>query len=264
MESIFQVKLDPQIDAYLYGNNSAQDWTDFINYLKIRFGPTIREKAQKLMSDIPRHDLTPTQYLLQLNEDTKDVTIDQVKREHLLKTIPPRIREILGKEVETMTAAEVAAAADSFFDRNGRPLEKQSSVVNHVAASSTSHSTASAPLPPSSSSTNASSASFTAAFSDDDETNVNFVRNNQRFNSNNGRSRSRGPRSNSRPPSNRPSNTLSTGSSQGSNQSAQPQGTCRWHRLFGDKSRKCCTDCPQFKTFQANQKAGNGQGGRRM
>ena len=264
MEGIFQVKLDPQIDAYLYGSNSAQDWADFINYLKVRFGPTIREKAQKLMTDIPRHDLTPTQYLLQLNEDTKDVTVDQIKREHLLKTIPPRIREMLGKEVETMTAAEVATAADTFFDRNGRPLERQSSTVNHVATSSRTFSTASAPLPPSSSSTNASSASFTAAFSDDDETNVNFVRNNQRFNSNNGRSRSRGPRSNSRPPSNRPSNTLSTGSSQGSNQSAQPQGTCRWHRLFGDKSRKCCTDCPQFKTFQANQKAGNGQGGRRM
>ena len=34
MESIFQVKLDPQIDAYLYGSNSAQDWEDFLDYLK--------------------------------------------------------------------------------------------------------------------------------------------------------------------------------------------------------------------------------------
>ena len=263
MESIFQVKLDPQIDAYLYGNNSAQDWTDFINYLKLRFGPTVREKAQKLMTDIPRHDLTPTQYLLQLNEETKDVTVDQIKREHLLKTIPSRIREILGKEVETMSAAEVAAAADSFFDRNGRPLEKHSSAVNHVATSSTTYLTASAPLPSSSSSTNASSASFTSAFSDDDETNINFVRNNQR-NNNNNRSRSRNARSNSRPPFNRPPNSSSTGSSQGQSQSNHPKGTCRWHRMFGDKSLKCCTDCPKFKTFQASKNSGNGQGGRRQ
>ena len=263
MESIFQVKLDPQIDAYLYGSNSAQDWSDFTGYLKTRFGPTIREKARKLMSDIPRHDLTPTQYLLQLNEDTKDVTIDQVKREHLLKTLPPRIREMLGKEVETMTAAEVASAADSFFDRNGRPLEKQAPVVNQVSAVSTSLSTASAPLPPPSSSINASSASYTAAFSDDDETNVNFVRNSQRGNQG-GRSRSRNNRSNSIPPFSRPSNSSSTGNSQGTNQPSYPQGTCRWHRRFGDKSLKCCTDCPRFKTFQANQKSGNGQGGRRQ
>ena len=263
MESIFQVKLDPQIDAYLYGSNSAQDWADFTNYLKVRFGPTIREKARKLMSEIPRHDLTPTQYLLQLNEETKDVTIDQLKREHLLKTIPPRIREILGKEVETMSAAEVATAADSFFDRNGRPLEKHSAPVNQITSMTTSSATASAPLPPPSSSNYASSASFTAAFSDDDETNVNFVRNNSRGN-NGGRSRSRNSRSNSRPPFSRPSNPSSTGSSQNPNQSSHPQGTCRWHRLFGDKSRKCVTDCPKFKTFQANMKAGNGQGGRRQ
>ena len=33
LESIFQVNLDPQIDAYLYGTNTAQDWEDFLNYL---------------------------------------------------------------------------------------------------------------------------------------------------------------------------------------------------------------------------------------
>lgn len=104
MESIFQVKLDPQIDAYLYGDNTLQDWEDFIGYLKLQYGPTIRQQAQKLMQEVPRHDLKPSQYLTQLVEDTKDVSVDDIRKEHLLKTIPARYREIMGKEVEAMTA----------------------------------------------------------------------------------------------------------------------------------------------------------------
>ena len=257
MESIFQVKLDPQIDAYLYGGNTAQDWDDFISYLKLRFGPTVRQKAQKMMSEVPRHDLTPSQFLLQLEEDTKDVTADQIRREHLLKTIPSRIREIMGKQVETMTAKEVATLADTFFDRQGRPLEKTAAPVNQVAAASQLPSTTSS-TPPTSSTT------FTAAYSDEEDTDINFVRGRNNGGQNRGRSRGRFGRSNSRPPFNSFSNSSSTGSSQNQSSSSHSKGTCRWHRQFGEKSLKCVTDCPKYKSFVASQKQGNGQGGRRQ
>ena len=256
LESVFPVKLDPQIDAYMYGTNTVQEWTDFIEYLKFRYGPTVRQRAQKLMTEVPRHDMTPSQYLLQLTEDSKDVTVDQIRREHLLKTIPPRIREIMGKKVETMTATEVAKMADTFFDRQGRPLEKTATPVNQVAA---------APQAASSTSSSTSSSSFTSAFSDDDEANVNFVKNgaNSRgFNRN--RSRGRNGRSNSRPPPNGFFKSSSTNQSQGQRQSDVPKGTCQWHRRFGDKSLKCTTDCPRYKSFVASQSQGNGQGGRRQ
>ena len=256
LESVFQVKQDPQVDAYMYGNNTQQEWNDFIAYLKFRYGPTVRQKAQKLMAETPRHDMTPSQYLLQLTEDTKDVTVDQVRREHLLKTIPPRIREIMGKRVETMTATEVATMADTFFDRQGRPLEKTTTPINQVAATT--------PTSSSSSSSTASS-TFTHAFSDDEETNVNFVRNgpnNRGFDRN--RSRGRNGRSNSRPPPNGFFKSSSTSQTQGQNQSDAPKGTCRWHRRFGEKSLKCTTDCPRYKSFVASQSQGNGQGGRRQ
>ena len=258
MESIFQVKLDPQIDAYLYGNNTAQDWSDFIAYLKLQYGPTIRQKAQKLMGEIPRHDLKPSQWLLQLKEDVKDVDIDHVLKEHLLKTIPPRIRELLGKEIEGMSSAEVAKLADDFFDRQGKPLEKQTAPINHVT---TTPSAASSLLPPFSSS---SSSSFTAAFSDDDDTDVNFVRKGGFRGNDRGRSNNRGQRSRSRPNLNRAPINPSTASSSNGQQQAKQPSLCRWHRMFGDKSRKCVTDCSKFKAFTAAQNAGNGQGGRRM
>ena len=262
MESIFQVGLDPQIDAYLYGTNTLQDWEDFIEYLKLQYGPTLRQKAQKLMGEIPRHDLKPSQYLLRLKDDVKDVEIDHILKEHVLKSIPPRIREIMGKEVEGLTAEQVAKQADDFFDRNGRPTEKISAPINHVTSSSNISSTSSA----SAAAMAPAAPSFTPAFSDDDEADVNFVNRGGQRNQDRGRSSNRGQRSRSRPAFNRQPNASSTGSSSNNSSAsaAFAAGTCRWHRRFGDKSLKCCTDCPLFKTFNANKKPGNGQGGRRM
>ena len=257
MESIFQVKLDPQIDAYLYGENTNQDWDDFISYLKKQYGPTIRQKAQKLLGDIPRHDLKPSQWLLQLKDDTKDVELDHILREHLLKTIPSRIREIMGKEVEEMSSEEVAKMADTFFDRQGKPTEKQSASINNVMASSTASAT---PSPPRTS----SSTPFTQAFSDDDDGDINHVRGG-RFPGNGGNrsNNNRGPRSKSRSNFTRAPTSSSTTSSSNNSQTKQA-GLCRWHRRFGDKALKCLSDCSRHSAFLASQNSGNGQGGRRQ
>ena len=153
LESLFQVKLNPRIDAFLYGTNTEDDWTEFIQYLKDEYGPTKRQRAQKLLAENPRHDMKPSQFLTQLEEDTKDVEIDDVRKEHLLKTLPPRIREFMGKEVEKKSSKEIAAWADQFFDRQGRPLEKTSTSVNSVSSSSSTstEATAAASSSPSSS-----------------------------------------------------------------------------------------------------------------
>ena len=213
------------------------------------------------MGDIPRHDLQPSQYLKQLEEDTQDVTVDHIRKQHLLKTIPPRLREIMGKEVEDMSAQEVATMAESFFDRQGRPLEKISNPINHVSSASSASSNTSSNA---SSSSNASPSTFTAAFSDEDETDVNFVRRNGGRNGQQQRGRSRNPRSQSRPNFKRNSSNASSTrqNQQNDSSSTHPPGTCLFHRRFGDKSRKCVTDCPCYKSFLASQ--GNGQGGRRQ
>ena len=254
LESMFQIKLDPQIDAFMYGTNTAQDWTDFIEYLKSQYGPTIRQKAQKMMGEIPRNDLKPSQWLLQLKDETKDLELDHLYREHLLKTIPSRIREIMGKEVEDMTSEDVAKIADTFFDRQGRPVEKHSNPVNHVSTASPSTAT---PPPPS------SSTPFTQAFSDDDDNDVNHVRRGRYQGNGGGRFNSRG-RSKSRGNFSRAPNASSTASSSSTPQQGKQPTLCRWHRKFGDKALKCATDCSKFKSFSTSSNSGNGQGGRRM
>lgn len=241
LESIFQVNMDPKIDSFLYGTNSEQEWEDFLVYLKQEYGPSRRQQTVKLMGDIPRQDLKPSQYLLQLKETTKDVEIDDIRKEHLLKSIPPRIREIMGKGVEDMTSEEVANVADDYFDKQGRPLEKSLSSVNQVDKPSTSN--------------------FTSAFSDEEETDINFVRKNQARGNSRHRSRSRPRNSGQQSYNSRSSSTASRGSNAADDQ--QQNNICYFHRKFKEKSTRCMPTCPKFAAFKQKQQ-GNGQGARRM
>ena len=93
LESTFDISFNPCINDFLFNsNNTDDDWNSFIAYMKMEYGPTRRQKARKLIGDLPRNGMKPSQYLSQLEEEVKDVTLDNVKKEHLLKTIPPRIR----------------------------------------------------------------------------------------------------------------------------------------------------------------------------
>ena len=259
LESTFDITFNPVINNFLFNsNNTAEDWDNFIQYMKTEYGPTIRQKARKLIGDLPRNGMKPSQYLAQLEEEVKDVKLDDIKKEHLLKTIPPRIREILGKTVETKTAKEVAALADDYFDSQGRPLEKSATSINYVSSQQ-------------STATPAPQQSFTAAYSDE-ETEVNQVKKGN-FKNFRQRSRSR-PRfgsnnrsSNSFTPSSSSSTTAaSTSSSRQQHNNSNSSGLCRFHRLFGDNATKCMSDCSRHSSFMSSQKKqqGNGQGGRRQ
>ena len=254
LESTFDITFNPIINNFLFNsNNTDDDWKEFVEYMKQEYGPTRRQKARKLIGDLPRQGMKPSQYMAQLEEEVKDVTLDDVKKEHLLKTIPPRIREILGKAVETKTAKEVAKLADDYFDSQGRPLEKSATTISHVDNQQ--------------SSTNASaSTTFTSAF-EDDSTDINFVRK-PNFK---GRQRSQSrPRfsSNSRHGSNAPAATTTSSFKPTASNSRQQQssnGLCRFHRMFGDNATKCVSDCPRHSSFLSKQKQqGNATGGRRL
>ena len=263
LESSFPVKQNAKIDAFLYGENTEDDWEDFLAYLREEYGPTIRQKTVKLMSDNPRHDVKPSVFLAQLKEDTRDVEIDHILREHVLKTIPPRIREIMGRDVEKMSAEEVAKFADDFFDRNGKPIEKSLHSVNNINNSFNSN------LSTAPNASTAASPAFTTAFEDNDDSDINFVRRGK-GQGNRQRSKSRGFNNNSRPRYNSGSNGSSTAAASSASTASSTQSstanTCRWHRRFGTKSTKCVSDCSLYQSFlsQQRQGSGNGQGGRRQ
>ena len=254
LESTFDITFNPIINNFLFNsNNTDDDWKEFVEYMKKEYGPTRRQKARKLIGDLPRNGMKPSQFMAQLEEEVREVTLDDVKKEHLLKSIPPRIREILGKAVEEKTAKEVATLADQYFDSQGRPLEKSATSISHIDCQQPS-SASSSPSP------------FTSAF-DDSNTDVNFVKK-PNFRSRQ-RSQSR-PRfnSNGRQGNNAPAATTTSSSSSSSSSSRQQQGSnglCRFHRLFGENATKCVSDCPRHSSFISKQKQqGNATGGRRL
>ena len=124
LESTFDVSANPRINQFLYGTNTDEEWVKFLEFLKQEYGRTKRQKAALLIAEFPRQGLRPTQYMAQLNEDTEGVSLDDIKKEHLLKSLPPRVRELLGKDVEEWTSDQVATKADAYFDRQGNLLEK--------------------------------------------------------------------------------------------------------------------------------------------
>ena len=130
LESTFDVAASPRINQFLYGTNTDEDWEDFMTFLKEEYGRTKRQKAALLITEFPRQGLRPSQYMAQLNEETQGISLDDVKKEHLLKSLPSRVRELLGKEVEEWTSDKVATEADSYFDKQGNLLEKSYNVCS--------------------------------------------------------------------------------------------------------------------------------------
>ena len=124
LESTFDVAANPRINQFLYGANTNDDWENFLKFLKEEYGRTKRQKASLLITEYPRQGLRPTQYVAQMDEETSGISLDDIKKEHLLKSLPARIRELLGKEVENLTANQVATKADAYFDKQGNLLEK--------------------------------------------------------------------------------------------------------------------------------------------
>lgn len=254
LESVFDITFNPIINDFLFNSaNTDENWKEFVEYMKLEYGPTIRQKARKLIGDLPRNGMKPSQYLSQLEEETKDVKLDDIKKEHLLKTIPPRIREILGKQVETKTAKEIAKLADDYFDSQGRPLEKSATSINNVDSISSTAATASSPA-------------FTPAFDDDDATDINFVKKNN-FRGSRQRSQSR-PRFNGNKNNSNSTTTASTFSSTSSRQQQGGSSLCFYHKKFGDQSTKCISGCPRHSSFISQQgrkqQQGNATGGRRL
>ena len=232
LESTFEVTANPRINKFLYGTNTDDDWKDFLKFLREEYGQTKREKAALLISDYPRQGLTPSQYMAQMEEDTEGISLDDIKKEQLLKTLPARIRELLGREVESWTANEVATKADAYFDKRGNLLERtyDISAIDHTTPLE------STPEPQ----------------SEDGEIN-------QIHRPTNRGSYSRPSRTNFRPSASRPARSTSR-------PAKLTDGLCRSHYKFGDEAYTCVAEGCKKKHLlpKKTNTQGNGRGERRQ
>ena len=260
LEPKFPVDFNVKINDYLFGAATAERWAEFIEYLRDEFGKSKRQQAATLLSSHPRSGLKPTQFLINLKDKTKKITLDDIYKEILIKSLPADVQHSLVDKFEDMTADEVATASDKYFDNDGRPLSasSNSSTVNSVQPQPEQ-----TDEPP----------SFTMPFTDDDA-DVNFVSKrqfskNNKFggnNNNNFRPKQRQGFSSASSTSFNPSRPSfsSTSSRNNSNPVIGPSGLCTYHERFDNKAQTCYQGCRRFSQHKGRKIfPGNDEPGRR-
>ena len=217
-------------------------WENFLSYLREEYGTTKRQQAGALLDGIRRDGRRPSQFLAKVVEKTKDLTIDDIRKEVILRDLPPQVCHALAAHAKNSTAEELAKLADDYFDRDGQHLHSSAATVNNINSEE-------------------------MADADGDGDDINAV--------GSGRSWQRGkakppfqPRkftpafqptssASNQPPSRQPPQQQQQQQSSGRHSSPP---LCHAHKKFGDSAYTCRPGCIHFSTFKENPKA---QAGRR-
>ena len=240
LETKFPVDLNPRINDYLWGAATQARWDEFLDYLRAEYGPTKQQRASVFIDGFRRDGKKPSQYAALLNDKTKDVTIDDIKKEMLIREMPVEIQRMLQERIEGLSFENAAQVADAYFDQDGRPRHVSKPTTINVIQESTHEQTF---LPP----------------NEGDDINAigrQFL--NQRP-SNHAQYSRRGPTQNGK--TTRP--TLGSQPPQASRPKTKSEydpNLCSYHNQFGDRARNCAPGCAR-----ANDKktTGNGKAGQR-
>ena len=266
LESVIGVNMGPTINGYMFGAATTETWKSFIDHLLETFGPTKEQRCSTFLDGISRDGRRPSDLLALIRDKGKEVTINDLEKQLVLRGLPPDVRKLLQDKVEDLNATETANLADAHFDKEGRPLNSAAGINNiSTGGTDTFHQTSDPPTDD----------------SQDEQSNIHAVNNRQgrgpqRGNSRNNRytpafqpsSTTRDSRSNSRP---RQQQQRSSAPPAAGNGQQEEFSTCRIHSRDAD-SRVCAgPKCPSHNkatsclhpSCRAHAKAGNGRGGRR-
>ena len=246
IEAKLDVNLNPKINEYLCGPSTEAKWDEFLNYLQEEYGRSKEQQASLFLSGIPRDGLRPTQHLAKIKDLTKDITLDDLIKEMVLKDLPRSVQQTLA-ERPNLSSEEAAKAADNYFDKEGRPKhETEPTRINNVDNN---------PEPEE---------------ADDDNGQVNAIPRGKFRGGHGNWSGNRQSRPQQQQQRNRyPAPSFPSQQRGGFNRNA-PQAkpsmkqVCRFHCNYGEKAVYCEPGC-QFKAkSQAKDHSGNGAAGRRM
>ena len=246
LEPKFTVDFNTKVNDFLFGAATETRWNEFLEYLREEYGRSVRQQTATLLASHPRSGLRPTQFLVNLKDKTKKVTMDDIYKEILFKSLPSDVQHSLVDKIDDWSAEEAAKACDKYFDNEGRPLSSSTpSSVN--AVDDTLH-----PEP----------SPFTSPFPapEEDVNAVSF----RKFSRDNKFGGNRFPNNSFKP---KGSSNFSSNRQQSSRRDDNPirsNGLCFVHDKHGDKANLCFPGCSRFSTHKG-QKAtqGNAQASRR-
>ena len=130
LESIIGVNLGPTINNYMFGEATAQSWKSFLDHLKETYGPTKETRCSTYLDGLKRNGLRPSDHLALIRDRAKDVTLDDLQKQLILRELPTDIRKLLQDKVEKLDAKATAALADAHFAKDGQPLNAGTSINN--------------------------------------------------------------------------------------------------------------------------------------
>ena len=248
IESKLDVNVSPRINEFLCGDSTDQTWDNFLSHLQEEYGKTKEQQASQFLRGIPRDNLRPTQHLAKIKDAIKDIELDDLIKEMVLKDLPTSVRQSLAERTN-LSSEEAAKAADHHFDKDGRlKHETESSKINSVTTSKVNNANDCPGL----------------VDTEDESDSVNAI-GGQRFKgkASRGGFRKSTPQKPFTPAFSDNSRNQTPGNFNRNNTERKtPQQFCRFHAQFGHRAKNCEPGC-QFKKQQGIAPAGNGSAGRR-
>ena len=243
IEPKFTVDADPQINEFLFGDGTAEDWTAFETYLRNRYGRTKAQQAGIILDGVQREGKLPSEMFALIKERVGTITVDDIIKEMVLRELPTEIRRTIHDKVKDLGGSETVKIADQYFDKNGKPIHKSTShPVNQIT-------------------------DVPDLIDTEDEDDVNavgrrFNRGNRKFRPQQGQTqkppfKKQGPQ-NPRPPNPSFTPTFSEPRLHKGKPTVKPANLCRWHTQFGKEAFTCEAGCDKFQ----GSKTGKAQAGR--
>ena len=116
LETKFPVDFDPRINEFLWGDPTEAKWNEFLAYLRSEYGTTKQQRAAIILDGFKRDGRKPSQYVALLEEKTKDIDLNDVRKEMLLREMPADVQRMLQERFEGLSLKDAAKAADAYFD----------------------------------------------------------------------------------------------------------------------------------------------------
>ena len=243
IEPKFTVDADPQINEFLFGDCTAEDWTAFETYLRNRYGRTKSQQAAVILDGVQREGKLPSEMFALIKERIGTITVDDIVKEMVLRELPTDVRRTIHDKVKNLSGAETVKEADQYFDRNGKVIHK---TANHPVNQVT---------------------DVPGLVDTDDEDEVNavgrrFPRGNRKPRQQQGQSQKppfkKPGQQNSRPANPSFTSAFSETRTHKGKPTVKPANLCRWHTQYGKEAFTCEPGCDKFQ----GSKAGKAQAGR--
>ena len=130
LESIIGVNMGPIINGFMFGEATQVNWEAFLKHLSDTFGPTKEMRCGTFLDGVKREGRRPTDHLALIREKGKDVTIDDLEKQLIVRELPQDVQKLLQDKLEGKSALETAQMADQHFDQQGQPLNSNASICS--------------------------------------------------------------------------------------------------------------------------------------